>query len=301
MRETPRASLARNAGAGRMVLIAAIVSAALFAALNAAAPAQAENVFQQFQRFGRCPFNNPEAADCTVARSSSDSEFVAGSMMVHLEKPLVLQGGLHPFEEGPRENELEFIAAEGGETLVRTNEVAPPLEEIVEPALLSEAETKRYSEAVSKGQTKDTVTLELAGSPSTIGLNVSNLILETGTALNLPVKVRLNNRFLGPNCYVGSNASPINIYLTTGTSGTLTGKAGKLKIRGSGELLELKADSLVNNTYAAPAVSGCGVSGGADAALDAKMGLPSPEGKNASIIEGTLFLAAAERVRELFE
>jgi len=300
MRETPHASLARSAGSGRRVLIAAVASAASFAGLYAAAPAQAENAYQQFARFGRCPFNNPEAADCTVARSSGGSEFAAGNMTVHLAKPLVLQGGLHPFEEGPRENELEFIAAEGAETLVRTNEVAPPLEEVVEPALLSESETARYDEAVSKKQTKDTVTLELAGPPATIGLNVSNLILESGTALNLPVKVRLNNRFLGPNCYVGSNASPINIYLTTGTSGTLTGKAGTLKVRGNGEFLELKADSLVNNTYAAPAVSGCGVSGGADAALDAKIGLPSPEGKNASIIEGTLFLASAERVRELF-
>ncbi len=299
MRDTPHAILARIAGTGRGGAIAAIASAVSFAALTAAAPAQAENVYQQFERFARCPFTNPEAADCTVARSSSGSEFVAGNMTVHLTKPLVLQGGLHPFEEGPREGELEFVAAEGGETLVRTNEVAPPLQEVVEPALLSEAETRRYEEAISKGRTKDTVTLELAGAPSTIGLDVSNLLLESGTALNLPVKVRLNNRFLGPNCYVGSNANPINIYLTTGTSGTLTGKAGELKVRGGGEMLELKADALVNNTYAAPAVSGCGVSGGADAALDAKMGLPSPEGTNASIIEGTLFLASAERVREL--
>ena len=51
-------------------------------------------------------------------------------------------------------------------------------------------------------------------------------------ALKMPVKVHLENPFLGKNCYVGSSTSPITWNLTTGETNPpapntkIKGKAG---------------------------------------------------------------------------
>ena len=67
------------------------------------------------------------------------------------------------------------------------------------------------------GLTGINATLELAKSASEI--QISNFrVLEEGVALKLPVKVHLENPFLGSSCYVGSSSSPIIWNLTTGTT-----------------------------------------------------------------------------------
>ena len=55
---------------------------------------------------------------------------------------------------------------------------------------------------------------------------------------------------------------------------------------------------LVNNTYAAPGVQGCGIYNGADAALDAGLELPSPSGHNTSVLTGAFQIANSEIVEE---
>ena len=50
---------------------------------------------------------------------------------------------------------------------------------------------------------------------------MENWLFEEGTALGLPVKIKLSNTLLGSSCYVGSNTEPIQIDLTTGASGAL--------------------------------------------------------------------------------
>ena len=59
-------------------------------------------------------------------------------------------------------------------------------------------------------------TLELAKPASEIEISEFNLEVEEGLALKLPVKVRLENPFLGSSCYVGSSSAPIIWNLTTG-------------------------------------------------------------------------------------
>ena len=113
------------------------------------------------------------------------------------------------------------------------------------------------------------------------------------------MKLKLSNPFFGNNCYVGSNTSPIVVDLTTGKSGELEGKSGsKLTEDRNGFIVTVHTDTLVNNTFASPGVEGCGVEGGADAAINAALGLPSPEGANMTVLNGTLKLSTAESAKE---
>jgi hypothetical protein len=135
-------------------------------------------------------------------------------------------------------------------------------------------------------------------------LDEANLLAESGTAFSFPVEIRLNNKFLGPNCYVGSRSKPIEVPFTTGETAPpppntpIHGKLGKLKVIGGGQILEVHGVSLVNNEYEAPEVQGCGNEGGASAALNAGLGLKSPAGSNTTELNGNLFQAGIEAVEE---
>jgi hypothetical protein len=259
-----------------------------------------------FKRFAHCPlhYTGPFAQGewtgtqaCIAAKSSSSSEFHAGNVTVHLTKPITLTGGYAEREES---DELQFLGAENGETLKPVAELGPSLGEVVDPSLLSEAERTRFEKDISAGRTKVTATIELAGPPESIFLSEPNILEATGTGLGLPVKVKLSNAFLGKTCYVGSDESPISIELTTGTSGGLTGNVGKLAGINDGSIIRITDDSLVNNTYTTPGVTGCGKeAGAADAAVNAKLGLPSetPE-SNDAIINGTLWQTSREEAEE---
>ena len=133
-------------------------------------------------------------------------------------------------------------------------------------------------------------------------MNVSALLGEEGTAFSFPVKVKLSNPFFGNSCYVGSDASPIVVEFTTGTSGELKGKSGSsLTEDKNGFVVTIRTDTLVNNAFASPGVEGCGVEGGADEAIDSALGLPSPGGHNLSVLNGTLKIATAENAKEGLE
>ena len=139
---------------------------------------------------------------------------------------------------------------------------------------------------------------------SSIQLSTSSLLSEEGTALALPVKVHLENPLLGSSCYVGSNAHPVELPLTTGTTSPpapnkpISGSAGELGFNEAFSLLTIKNNSLVNNSFAAPAAEGCGglFSFLIDPLVDAKLGVPAAAGHNTAILNGTLKVASAEAV-----
>jgi hypothetical protein len=87
----------------------------------------------------------------------------------------------------------------------------------------------------------------------------------TGDAVAaISFRVRLINTFLPAGCAI----DPINAALTTGTDGALTG-------------VPYSPDdgtaTFVNNTFAVPRTSNCGLFGGA---IDSQIGLPSGSGNN---------------------
>ncbi len=103
-----------------------------------------------------------------------------------------------------------------------------------------------------------TATTELAGPAKAVGVHLNNLVEAEGTALELPVKIKLDNPFLGSKCFVGSNSHPIVIDLTTGTTSPpppntpISGKVGEVKFEDEFTIVHITNNSLVNNSFAAP-------------------------------------------------
>ena len=127
----------------------------------------------------------------------------------------------------------------------------------------------------------------------------------SGTAVTLSVRIHLISPFLGTSCYIGSPTSPIVIALTMGVTSPpppthpIHGQALEfLKVlAGVGREQAINL-TLVNNSFSVPVATGCGTSSGTliNSAINKKLGLPSPPGQNAIIINGTGEQALAAEV-----
>lgn len=276
------------------------VSVVVVAALTAAAPALALKPTGEWAQFGDCPLSHPGVVLCVFGQTTG-GEFKIGSTTVPLTKTETLQGGL---EEGEK---AHFVNAADGNTLSKTPQTVPGgLLKILAPEFFPEPLKKIFNEFINKGITGVTATTELVGE---VQLNPNNILSKEGISLVLPVRVHLENSFLGSKCYVGSSAHPVTVELTTGTTSPpppntpITGNAGELEIKGEGTIIVLKKNVLVNNSFAAPAAEGCGsqilfglFTGLIDGAVDSQLGLPSEAGHNTAILEGQQELAIAEAV-----
>jgi hypothetical protein len=276
--------------------LARLAAAALapLAMLALAAPAMAGKPTGEFANFTECPLGNPAVITCIYGKTTS-GEFTIGSTTVPLTKATTLQGGLN--------GELEFINAANGETLSKTPQTVPGgLLKIMAPSFLPGFLQELFNEFIDKGITGVTATTELVSKPT---LNLFAVLTGEGPALTLPVRVHLENTFLGSGCYVGSSAHPVTVALTTGTTSPpapnkpISGSPGEPEVKDEGELLILHKNSLVNNSFAAPEAEGCGgfFSFLIDPAVDAEIGLPSAAGHNTAILDGTQEVAGAEKVK----
>jgi hypothetical protein len=162
-----------------------------------------------------------------------------------------------------------------------------------------------FNEAINNGFTGVTATVELAAPASSVEVNPLNLLFEFGTALSLPLKIKLDNVLLGNHCYVGSNSNPIVIDFTSGETSPpepnepIHGSAGTLEVNEAETLLTLSGGSLVNNSFEAPGAHGCGgiFSLFIDPLVNSILGLPAPAGTNTAVLEGkfqTAMVAAVE-------
>jgi hypothetical protein len=152
-----------------------------------------------------------------------------------------------------------------------------------------------------------TATTELVASATNPAiLNLTALIEEKGTAITLPVRVHLKNPLLGEGCFIGSEKSPIQLHLTDGTTSPpapnkpIKGKLGtpETEIEKEFESTVIRENSLVDNSFSAPASEGCGgfFSFLIGPIINAKVGLPSAAGHNTAILSGTLNTAENEAV-----
>jgi hypothetical protein len=286
---------------GRMLIVA--VALLVPFGIASSASATEHHPTGNYAPFKYCPLSNSATEFCTVADTTS-GEFTVGKKTVPINKTITLQGGLHENSKG----ELEFIAAEGAETLSKTALYVPGgLFNIVAPEYLNKEEKEKFEKTINEGITGVTETTELAAPASAIKLNTTNLIFEEGTALQLPIKVKLGNVFLGNACYIGSEASPIVLNLTTGTTSPpapnkpIKGASGKGEFLEEGNLVRLTGGSLVDNSFAAGGAHGCGTiklfEGIVDEAVNAELGLPSAAGHNTAILNGSFEEAFAPAVR----
>jgi hypothetical protein len=270
-----------------------VVALACLAGLAYAAPAMALKPTGEFANFSDCPLKNTSISFCVFAESTS-GEFKIGSTAVPLTKKVTLQGGLIVHEDL---GHVEFVPTEDGNTLSKTPQTVPGgLLKIIAPTGWPEILQVIFNEFINKGITGATATTELVGEPV---INIGHQINAEGTALLLPVRVHLENSFLGNNCFIGSKAHPVTVEFTTGTTSPpppnspITGSPGELTFNAEGTIIFDKKNSLVNNSFAAPVAEGCGsqilfgiFTGIIDSAVDSQLGLPSAAGHNTAILNG---------------
>ncbi|MCW3033943.1 MAG: hypothetical protein QOK19_1442 [Solirubrobacteraceae bacterium] len=256
------------------VLVAVCLALAATASASAAPDPNSKLNKAEFAKFINCPIN--VAKGCLYGETL-EGEFKLGSKTTPIVNPTVLQGG------------LAYI---GTETL-------PMI-----PPRFGAEQLSKVSQPLPGGLTGLTeiiggpvnATAELAGTPI-----VTAVFLGFGhdIAVELPIKVHLENEMLGPNCYIGSDAEPVVLRLTDGTTsppaGTepISGKIGTNEGRDKGRLIAFINNTLVDNTFAVPAAKNCGTNALLEpvitAAVNAGAGLPAAPGVSKAVLTGNQF------------
>jgi len=285
MREALEGLVGNNRSARRWASLLALACAVPAIALGSASPALASSSTKElFAKFDDCPVLT--AAVCTVAYTTG-GEFVIGNKTVPIEQTITLQGGL---AVGGLEGELEtqpLIAPAKGETLSKTPLTVPG--GLVGIAGLG-------------GEV--TATAELVGPASSVTVNAFNILVKQ-PSVTLPIKVKLSNPILGEECYIGSDAEPIVLHLTTGKTSppppatSISGSNGVEEGIDKGKIKYIDA-TLVDNDFAVPGATGCGgaLSPVVDLAVDADVGIPSSAGSSTAIMKSTLYETTAELAKK---
>jgi hypothetical protein len=282
-----------------------LVVAALAVMLVPASSASAE-LTGPWVRFNKCPAANTAVNLCVYAETTSGS-FKVGNKTVPIVNPVILKGGTHIVNPEEILGAQEFYAPTDGQTLSKTSQPVPGgLTGIVAPSWWPQVLKDLFNETINNGFTGVQATVELAGPASSVKLNPGNLLIGSGVALGMPVKVKLSNPFLGSNCYIGSNSSPIKLNLTSGTTSPpppntpITGSPGEFEGLEEFQIIVQKNNSLVDNSFSAPGANGCGgflFSWLVDPFVDSILGTPSAAGMNTAILTGNSYLGGAEYVR----
>lgn len=266
----------------RKILIAAGAALASMALLASAA--QAEKPAPPYEDFAGCPSKaeQPFVADC-IKYEFTGGHIGFGNREIPITNPITLRGG---FEQ----ETVNFLYnSEGG---------IIPVQQQVPGGLVGLTGYKWLDEALGSSELLDLyATVELAGQPGSL--------LEP---FSVPIKLHLENPFIGSNCYVGSSANPIGLGLTTGTTsppppntpitgqeqGGLEPEAGRPSV-----LVSSTPGTFVDNAYSVPAASGCQFNFGPihrsiDELVNSRYALPSPAGTNTAVLDFDVALTFPE-------
>jgi hypothetical protein len=292
----------KKAMPGRLMGAAMLIASLAILAFASSASAHTG----EYAKFNYCPSTNSAVFKCLHAETTG-GKIVLGKKTVPIVHPVVLQGGTD--EAQPPGYTSKFYGATNGETLTKAAQPVPGgLTGLINCKEISVSWVRTSCEAVfENGVTGVNATLELAGSPSAITTSEVHLLNEVETALHIPLKVHLENPFLGSSCYVGSTSSPIIWNLTTGATAppapnkSIHGAAGELEFREEFEIIHLTNASLVDNSWSAPKASGCGgflIEYLLDPIINASVGLPAAAGTNTAILTNQIDIALAGSVNE---
>ena len=267
----------------------ALPAAALLLAAVAAAPAGAASAPTGiYSGMGTCPLasaamQNPDngAVGCVVAVVNGGS-FTIGATVVTLPStsPITARFGAFWPNNGPIVSFPDGSGAEVFSTVAPTDGkelTAAPIDVPI-PGLAN----------FFPGVTSAITQVELAG-PITAFAPLADG--ENFPLFELPIKLHLENVFLGPNCYVGSTSAPILLEPTSGTTAPpapnkpIAGDPGAISIQGdpngfSAAVVGFAGASLVDNSAAVPGATGCGLFGALDGIVDSLFKLPSAAGHN---------------------
>lgn len=289
---------AKLAGLASIIAVVAVMSLASSASAHSGI----------YSRFNYCPSTNPAVFKCLQAVTKG-GKIVLGKKTVPIVNPVTLQGGVDEGYEKEEHFYEKFYGATNGVTLSKTPQPVPGgLSGLVNCKEISIGFLRASCESVfENGLTGVNATLELARPASEIVVSEENLAAEARVALQLPVKVHLENPLLGSGCYIGSSSSPIIWNLTTGTTKPpppntpISGTSGPYIPLEGGLVAEFPTAKLVDNAWSAPGASGCGgflVEYALDPIINASVGVPAAAGKNTAILENQISIAQAEVVNE---
>jgi hypothetical protein len=290
-----------------LVLIATTLIASL--AIVSSASAEPKGIFK---KYNDCPTEISGVALCQYGETTS-GELAIGSTKIPINKTIILQGGaVHT--GGVNANEYFLLPAKDGNSISKTELNVPGglaglinCEEIKGSGLFEIIERGTCKATFENGLTGVKMVTELVANTSNPAiLNLAALAEEGGTAVTLPTRSHLKNPLLGEGCYIGSEAHPIQLHLTDGTTSPpgpnkpITGKLGtpETEVEHEFESIHVKENTLVDNSFSVPVAEGCGgfFSFLIDPIIDSKLGLPSASGNNTAILSGALNTAEIEAV-----
>lgn len=284
----------------RLFLASLMLAAMLLPAASATAAPTGE-----YAKFAQCPTGNTAVEFCIYAETTS-GKVKTGDKTVPIVNKTVFQAGADPVINGEPFGPLNIVGAKNGETLTKSPQPVPGgLLGVTAPSWWPSLLRNLFNETINNGFTGVQATMELAGPPSAIQFSLVAAATGQGTALAMPVKVKLSNPFLGNNCYIGSNSNPIQLKLTSGTTSPpppnqpISGNPGALEGREEGNIVVNANNKLVDNAFAVPGANGCGgwlFSWAVDPFVESIVGIPSPAGNNEVILEGSTYLGYAPAV-----
>jgi hypothetical protein len=279
----------------------AAAAMAIGVAAVSAASASASAPTGIYAPFKYCPYQNVAVTGCLVSTTTSGS-FKLGTATVPVTAPIVLQGG---FAVDANNDTTWYNAGNGGATLSNTPLNVPGgLLGLVNPGGFFGLLEQAFENAI-RSANGVTATAELAGP---VQFNYLNYAIGDGTAVTLPLKIHLQNAFLGPNCYIGSSSRPVTLNLTVGTTsppaGTapITGDPGNVVFTPDGHLLTATGSKLVDNTFSVPAATDCGYLPLdkllITAAVNSREALPARAGTNVAILQGNAQIGDIQQIRD---
>lgn len=245
----------------RRILVAAALSALASMAILASA-AEAATPAPPYEDFAGCPSpaENPFTGDC-VKYEFAAGHIGLGNREIPITNPIIFRGGTEQGTSAFLDN------GEGG---------IIPVQQTVPGGLIGLTGYQWLDEALGSSELlKLHATVELVGEPQGVAK----------APLTLPIRVHLENSFLGSNCYVGSEADPIALQLATARQPSkLAPEAERPKVLVSND--GLFADS----TYSVPAASGCQFNLGpihrsVDSLVNKRYGLPAAAGSDTTELE----------------
>jgi hypothetical protein len=274
---------------------AALTAALSAVALVSAGSASAAGPTGEYAKFSHCPYTNPAVEGCIYSTTTSGS-FTLGNATVPITSstPIVLQGGVGGSDQS---GNAPFFNAVGADTLSKTKLKVPGgLLGLVNTGGWSGVLIDLFNAAVAS--VNDVyATAELAGP---VKFNSGAFLGSNDPALQLPIRIHLENPFLGSSCYIGSTSNPVTLKLVTGTTAPpppntpISGSTGTIDVGGGGGIFEFLGNKLVDNSFSVPAASNCGFllldKLLITAAVNLKEGLPSAAGKNTAILQGDTYL-----------
>jgi hypothetical protein len=276
---------------------AAGCAGALLLALGVAGPASASASSHAqpsgfYTGMGTCPTSSPQlenanngAVGCVVATIGGGS-MVIGGITVPLTSAITTKFGVDWLDDGPSVTFPDGNEASIFSTVAPTdgNELSSAPLDVPIPGLAN----------YFPGVTSAIVQVQLAGPITAFTPLASG---ENYPLFQLPLEFHLLNVFLGLNCYLGTGSNPILLQPSTGTTNPpapnkpITGDPGTVSLgsdpTGHSDLLAgFSGATLVDNSFAVPGATGCGIGGSLDWLVDLLFGLGSGPGHNTATLTG---------------